>query len=240
MRRWKAVIPAIRIARVVSVMPPPQVWRGQIHRAPPPPAPFPPLLVVVMSLTLPPPQKQWDAVVLFPSLRSSSSDGAPLRPYLGGGGSRKGNTPTRVQRYLPFAPIVSLWMQSNNRDGADLPTLLQNEGGDVTFNQNWHMATSTQRARQFSATSSAPPLSTCTGGVVVAVAVAVVVVVRRVSKAVGSGNGGGRLIQIRQRQQRVCWGGIAITVIIIRDDNAPIVDIIVVNPWTRVPIETPP
>jgi hypothetical protein len=30
------------------------------------------------------------------------------------------------------------------------------------------------------------------------------------------------------------WGGIAIAVIVIRNDNAPVVDIIVVNPRTRV------
>ncbi len=86
-------------------------------------------------------------------------------------------------------------MQSNDGGGVDLPTLLEDEGGNATSDGNQHMAMSTQRARWGSATSSAPPLSPSTGGVVVAVAIAVAV--RRMSKAVGGGNDGGRPIRIR-------------------------------------------
>jgi hypothetical protein len=48
------------------------------------------------------------------------------------------------------------------------------------------------------------------------------------------GNGGSQPIQIQQRWQHGCWGGIAIAAIVIRKDNAPIIDIIVIDPQTRI------
>ncbi len=85
-------------------------------------------------------------------------------------------------------------MQSDDEGGADSPTLSVDEGGNMTSDQNRHMATSTRWAKQGSATISAPPSSASTGGVVVAVAVAVAA--RRISKAVGGGDGCSRPIQI--------------------------------------------
>jgi len=84
----------------------------------------------------------------------------PLRPHLGGGGSREGRccprqgVAVRAVRAHHLPPDVI----RRCGGGTDLPAVSEDEdeGGDAaTSDQNWHMATSARRARRGSATSSA-------------------------------------------------------------------------------------
>ena len=64
--------------------------------------------------------------------------------------------PDSARWNLLFAPIVFLWMRSDNRGGTDSPNASEDKDSNATSIRNWHMATSTQQARRGSGTCSTP------------------------------------------------------------------------------------
>ncbi len=100
--------------------------------------------IVVAPPTSPPPQKPWMQLFFSPphtcrqqAVRSCTPTSAEADC------TRDDAAPARARWYPPFTPIASLRMQSDDGDGADSPTLLEDKGNNRTSDRNWHMVTFT-------------------------------------------------------------------------------------------------